>query len=73
MTPSCDDQDINLNAKTDREILIMLVGKVNNVSHVVEKEEEVLFNNGWGIVAQVKVMWGIGVILLGLVIKALSK
>lgn len=39
----------------------------------VEKHEKALFNGGWGVVAQTKVMWGIFCILGGIIVKILVK
>lgn len=73
MTPPTDTDDINLSAKSDRELLIMLVGKVNHACHKIDKHDSVLFNSGWGLVAQNKVMWACFVTLGGIVIKLAIK
>lgn len=52
MTP-----DIDIHAKSDRELLIMVVNKLNGMCDSVEKHERTLYNNGFGIAAQVRVLW----------------
>lgn len=69
MTPPFDEDDINLTAKSDRELLLMLAGKLNHICHKVDRHDEALFNNGWGLAAQTRVMWGIFCILGGILVK----
>lgn len=65
--------DIDIHAKTDRELLIMAIEKLNGLCDKVEKHEQTLYNAGWGITAQIKVIWGVGVIVLGIILKSLYK
>jgi hypothetical protein len=43
--------DIELHAKSDRELLMMAVQRLNSVCTKIEKHDLVLYNEGW---AQVK-------------------
>lgn len=47
--------------------------RMESVIEKVNKHDETLYNKGWGITAQVKVIWGIGVILTGLIVKVLAR
>jgi hypothetical protein len=50
--------DIDISAKTDRELLIMAVKELNHISHRVSKHDKWLAGNGWpGIRFQVGVLW----------------
>ncbi len=62
--------DIELHAKTDRELLIMVVDKLNGVCNSVVKHEKTLAGNGVpGLVFQVRVMWAAFISLLVYVLK----
>lgn len=49
--------DIDINAKTDRELLIMAISKLNSMCDTVQKHETLFYNNGFGIIFQVKALW----------------
>lgn len=52
-------EKIDLEAKSDRELLLLVAAQQNEVVTMLKKHDCVLFNNGWGMVSQVKVLWGI--------------
>lgn len=47
--------------------------RLEPVCEKVEKHERTLYNNGWGVAAQVKVLWAVFTILGGIVIKITFK
>jgi hypothetical protein len=52
--------DIELHAKSDRELLILAVEKLNTMCHRVNKLDRAVHGNGVpGLKAQVWVLWGI--------------
>ena len=62
--------DIELHAKTDRELLIMVVDKLNTLAELVGKHEKCLAGNGWpGLKFQVRVMWAAFISLLVYILK----
>lgn len=71
--------DIELHAKTDRELLILVATKLNGVCVVAEdlKNDINGHDNSWGIKTQVRILWGLAVgvwsvvlIVIGVVVKA---
>ena len=65
--------NIEIEAKTDRELLILVAKQQNEMVSCVKKINEVLFNNGWGIVAQVRVLWWVSATSLGIVIAVITR
>ena len=62
--------DIRLEAKSDRELLIMLVDKLNHVCGKVDKHDRWLAGNGVpGIRTQVYIMWAVFIFLGSAIIK----
>lgn len=50
--------DIDIHAKTDRELLIMVVGKLNGLCDCVDRHDKDLNGNGKiGMKAQVRILW----------------
>ena len=50
--------DIELHAKSDRELLIMLVDKVNTSCAIIQKHDKSLYGNGLpGLVFQAFALW----------------
>ena len=50
--------DIDIHAKTDRELLIMVVGKLNTLCDCVSQHDKDLNGNGkMGVKAQVRILW----------------
>ena len=69
--------DIELHAKTDRELLLIAIGQLNNLCHTQERHAKTLYGNGWpGLVFRVSLLWVL-VLILGMdnpiVVKILSK
>ena len=60
-----DDIETELKGKSIRELLIITAMEGRQTRKAQQKVDEVLFNDGWGLVAQVKVLWGASVILTG--------
>jgi len=61
--------DLDINAKTDRELLIMAIDKLNYVCSKVERHDKWLAGNGLpGIRFQVWVLWGVFIAVLTKVI-----
>ena len=49
--------DIDISAKTDRELLIMVVDKLNTMCNRVDKHDKALYNNGYGALFQIRMLW----------------
>lgn len=47
--------------------------RLEPVCDMVTKHEKTLYNNGWGVAAQVKVLWAVFITLTGVVIKVAVK
>lgn len=64
-----DNQDYDiereLKGKSIRELLLIAAIEGRQTRLAQKKVDDVLFNDGWGLVAQVKVLWGASVILTG--------
>ena len=62
--------EIELHAKSDRELLLLAVQKLNAVCPLVEKHEKFIYGNGTpGVRTQVYILWGCFVIVGSLLIK----
>ena len=58
--------DLDINAKTDRELLIMVVDKLNSICNRVDKHDKWLAGNGTpGLRFQVWVLWCVFLAVLG--------
>jgi hypothetical protein len=58
--------DLDINAKTDRELLIMVVDKLNNICNRVDRHDKWLSGNGVpGMRFQVWVLWFVFLAVLG--------
>ena len=49
--------NLDINAKSDRELLIIAVEKLNHVCGRVDKHEAIFYNKGYGIIFQVRALW----------------
>ena len=59
-------EKIDLEAKTDREILILLAHDHNEVLNLVKDHNTILFGNGrLGITTKISILWWVGYILIG--------
>ena len=58
--------DLDINAKTDRELLIMVVDKLNSICNRVDKHDKWLAGNGTpGLRFQVWVLWAVFLAVIG--------
>ena len=57
----------------DHDLLVMVAQKLNDHCKIVEKHDKVLYNNGSGIVTQVKILWLLAGGLWTIVVVAVGK
>ena len=58
--------DLDISAKSDRELLIMVVDKLNNICNKVERHDKWLSGNGIpGMRFQVWVLWAVFLAVVG--------
>ena len=60
-----EDVETELKGKSIRELLLIAAIEGRQTRKAQQKVDDVLFNDGWGLVAQVKVLWGASVLLTG--------
>jgi hypothetical protein len=65
MASDGDNLEEELKGKSIRELLLISAIEGRHMRRDQQKVNDVLFNDGWGLVAQVKVLWGASVILTG--------
>ena len=71
MTAKDNSEDLDLNAKTDRELLLIAVQRLNTLCHRVSRVEEWKEGNGVpGAQFQLRVLW---IVFLGVLAKIWGK
>ena len=65
--------NIEIEAKTDRELLILVAKQQNDMVSCMKVVNEVLFNAGFGMVAQVKILWWVSATSLGIAIALVTR
>ena len=65
--------DIDIRGMSDHDIIVMMAQKLNDHCDIVTKHEKTLYNNGYGIATQVKILWLVACGSWGVFLVLLSK